>query len=78
MLIFTQFQTSVANPSCNEYAESNLKIIPQRKYTKFISTTKTHNLTLFFQRPFIVSRKWLTVTLCTAITEMLQAQFLLS
>jgi len=57
MLIFTQFQTSVANPSCNEYAESNLKIIPQRKYTKFISTTKTHNLTLFFQRPFIVSRK---------------------
>jgi len=28
--------------------------------------------------PFIVSRKLLTVTLCTAIIEMLQAQFLLS
>jgi len=63
---------SVANPSYNEYTTSNLKIY--QIYTKFISTTKTYNLTLFFQCLFNVSRKWLTVALCTAIIEMLQAQ----
>jgi len=34
---------SVANPSYDEYTKSNLK------YTKFISITKTYNITLFFQ-----------------------------
>jgi len=51
---------------------------PFTGHPNFISITKTYNLTLFFQCLFIVSREWLTVTLCTAIIEMLQAQFLLS
>jgi len=44
-------QNSVANPSYNEYTKSNLKIY-QIAYIKFISTTKAHNLTLFFSLPF--------------------------
>jgi len=49
-----QTGNSVANPS---YVE----------YTKFISITKPYNLTLFLQCLLIVSRKWLTITLCIAI-----------
>jgi len=67
---------SVANPFYNDYTKYNLKIY--QIYTKFVSITKTYILTLFFQCLFIVSRKCFTVTLCTAIMEMLQAQFLLS
>jgi len=48
-------QSSVANSSYNECTKSNLKIY--QIYTKFISITKTYNLTLFFECLFVVSRE---------------------
>ena len=65
-----RLQTSVANPSYNGYTKSNPKIY--QICTKFVSITKTYNWMLLFQRLFIVSRKWWTITLRTAIIEMLQ------
>ena len=75
-LLSSLLYCSVANSSYNEYAKSNLKIY--QTYIKFISVTKTYNSMLFLQCLFLVSRRWLTVALCSAAIEMWQAHFLLS